>query len=412
VFDICHGCRRCFSLCNSFPTLFDAIDAAPSCELDTVDHKIFRDVVDNCYLCDMCFMTKCPYVPPHPWNVDFPHLMLRAKAVYTRNEGLSIRDRVLSSTDAVGSIAGIPVVVELVNAANRSRVGRTLLEKTLGVHREAPVPIYHSNTARKRLGSRLGASARARSAVAATPETTGRVVLFLTCYGNRNEPDLDEDLAAVFEHNGIEVRLAQSEKCCGMPKLELGDLEAVERLKSHNIPVLKELIDAGYDIVAPVPSCVLMFKQELPLLFAQDADVQRVRSRMFDPFEYLMLRHRAGILRTDFKTPLGKVSYHVPCHLRVQNIGLKTRDILQLVPETTVDVIERCSGHNGTYAVKREFRAASLKIGQPVAARVASAAPAYYTSDCPMAGHQIESALENPAPPVHPLKLLRKAYGI
>jgi Fe-S oxidoreductase len=172
------------------------------------------------------------------------------------------------------------------------------------------------------------------------------------------------------------------------------------------------LIDAGYDIVAPVPSCVLMFKQELPLLFAQDADVQRVRSRMFDPFEYLMLRHRAGILRTDFKTPLGKVSYHVPCHLRVQNIGLKTREILQLVPETTVDVIERCSGHNGTYAVKQEFRAASLKIGRPVAARVDSAAPAYYTSDCPMAGHQIESALENPAPPVHPLKLLRKAYGI
>jgi len=175
---------------------------------------------------------------------------------------------------------------------------------------------------------------------------------------------------------------------------------------------LKELIDAGYDIVAPVPSCVLMFKQELPLLFAQDADVQRVRSRMFDPFEYLMLRHRAGILRTDFKARLGKVSYHVPCHLRVQNIGLKTRDILQLVPETTVDVIERCSGHNGTYAVKQEFRAASLKIGRPVAARVASTAPAYYTSDCPMAGHQIESALENPAPPVHPLKLLRKAYGI
>ena len=357
----------------------------------------------------MCFMTKCPYVPPHPWNVDFPHLMLRAKAVHAREEGLSIRDRVLSATDTVGSIAGIPVVVELVNAANRSKGARRLLEKTLGVHHDAPVPTYHSNTARKRLGRRPTAKL---AAPVPTGQTRGKVALFLTCYGNRNEPDLDEDLAAVFEHNGIEVTLLQREKCCGMPKLELGDLEAVERLKAQNIPELKAVIDAGYDIVAPIPSCVLMFKQELPLLFPDDPDVRLVRSRIFDPFEYLMLRHRNGLLRTDFKSSLGKVSYHVPCHLRVQNIGLKTRDILKLVPDTTVDVIERCSGHNGTYAVKEEYRAASLKIGKPVVTRVEAAAPTYYTSDCPMAGHQIESALKDPAPPVHPLKLLRQAYGI
>jgi Fe-S oxidoreductase len=404
VFDICHGCRRCFSLCNSFPTLFDAVDASSTGEVDGVDKKVFWEVVDHCYLCDMCFMTKCPYVPPHPWNVDFPHLMLRAKAVHAKKEGIGLRNKVLASTDAVGKIAGIPVVVEVVNAVNASAPGRALLDATLGVARDAPIPKYYSNTARKRLRDRVGTSPGSSE--------QGRVALFTTCYGNRNEPDLDLDLVAVFEHNGIEVRVIGKEQCCGMPKLELGDLEAVARAKEANIPQLMKAIDDGYDIVAPIPSCVLMFKQELPLMFPNDEAVKTVRSRIFDPFEYLMLRHKAGQLRTDFKQSLGKVSYHVPCHLRVQNIGLKTRDLLKLVPDTTIDVIERCSGHNGTYAVKKEFRAASVKIGRPVMTRVENAQPAYYASDCPMAGHQIESGLKEAQPPTHPLKLLRIAYGI
>ncbi len=213
VFDICHGCRRCFSLCNSFPTLFDAINAASSGELDTVDHaKVFPEVVDNCYLCDMCYMTKCPYVPPHPWNLDFPHLMLRAKAVNARKGNLRARDRILSATDTVGSFAGIPVIVQAVNAVNGTAMGRKLLEKTLGVAADAPIPQYHSNTARKRLAGR-----ELVVEVKPTTETRGKVVLFTTCYGNRNEPDLNVDLAAVFEHNGIPVKIVSQEKCCGMP---------------------------------------------------------------------------------------------------------------------------------------------------------------------------------------------------
>jgi len=407
VFDICHGCRRCFSLCNSFPTLFDAIDEAPSAELDTVDKKVYWDVVDHCYLCDMCYMTKCPYVPPHPWNLDFPHLMLRAKAVKAKKGEVRLRDKILSATDMVGSIAGIPVVAQAVNAVNKTELGRKLLDATLGVAVDAPVPDYHSNTARKRL-----AGHEAELEVRPTAETRGKVVLFTTCYGNRNEPDLNLDLVKVFEHNGIPVKIVSQEKCCGMPKLELGDLETVARHKETNIPALKQAIDEGYDIVAPIPSCVLMFKQELPLMFPEDAAVQQVKSRIFDPFEYLMLRHKAGLLRTDFASELGKVSYHVPCHLRVQNIGLKTRDVLNLVPDTAIDVIERCSGHNGTYAVKKEFRPASVKIGKPVMNRVEKASPDHYTSDCPMAGHQIETGLKDPKEATHPLKLLRQAYGI
>jgi Fe-S oxidoreductase len=159
-----------------------------------------------------------------------------------------------------------------------------------------------------------------------------------------------------------------------------------------------------------------MFKQELPLLFPEDAQVQKVRAAMFDPFEYLWARHKAGLLRTEFTGTIGKVSYHVPCHLRVQNIGLKTRDMLMLVPGTQVEAIERCSGHNGTYGVKREFRDVSMKIGRPVIRKVSDGGADHYSSDCPMAGHQIESGLgtaDQPArEPEHPMKLLRRAYGI
>ena len=416
MFDICHGCRRCFNLCNAFPTLFDAVDATAQGEVASVGRQVFWGVVDHCYLCDMCFMTKCPYVPPHPWNVDFPHLMLRAKAVRAREEGIGVRERVLAATDAVGSIAGIPVLVEIVNAVNASKPGRVMLEKTLGVDRTAPIPQYHARTARKRL-ARLGTTEQPRGAAAgddatATPTTTGRVALFTTCYGNRNAPQLDEDLVAVFAHNGIAVTLLAQERCCGMPRLELGDLAGVARLKEANIPQLARAVAAGYDLVAPIPSCVLMFKQELPLMYPDDEAVLRVARHTFDPFEYLMLRHAAGLLRTDFKAPLGKISYHVPCHLRVQNLGLKTRDALRLVPGTSVEAIERCSGHNGTYGVKQRFRAAAVKIGRPVVERVEAAQADHYASDCPMAGHQIESGLKSARAPEHPLRLLRIAYGL
>ncbi len=411
VFDICHGCRRCFNLCNSFPTLFDLIDASKTGELDGVDKKDFGKVVDQCYLCDMCYMTKCPYVPPHPWNVDFPHLMLRAKAVKHRSGATRLRDKILSSTDTVGMIAGIPVVAEIVNAVNRSFLGRKVLDATLGVHPTAPVPPYRSDTLRKQFVKRVKRS-QAVQAVQPAGATRGRVALFATCYGNRNEPEIGLDLIRVFEHNGIEVALVESESCCGMPKLELGDLQAVADLKARNLPPLLAMIERGYDIVAPIPSCVLMFKQELPLMFPDEPDLAKIKARIFDPFEYLALRHKSGLLRTDFKKALGKVAYHVACHLRVQNLGLKTRDVLQLVPGTTVEPIERCSGHNGTYGVKREYRDASMKIGKPVIQRVQAGGADYYASDCPMAGHQIESGLDGGAPPTHPLTLLRMAYGL
>ncbi|HSG58772.1 MAG TPA: heterodisulfide reductase-related iron-sulfur binding cluster [Woeseiaceae bacterium] len=408
VFDICHGCRRCFSLCHSFPTLFDAIDESESMELDTVSKDVYWDVVDHCYLCDMCYMTKCPYVPPHEWNIDFPHLMLRAKAAHFRKQGATFRDKVLTSTDKVGALAGIPVVAQIVNATNKTKVGRSLLQGMLGVHKQAPLPDYHSKSARKQLRSYRNAKGEGAEP---TESTRGKVVLYTTCYGNRNHPAIDTDLVDVFEHNGIPMAIAEKETCCGMPKLELGDLESVRRAKETNIPILAAMVDDGWDVVTPIPSCTLMFKQELPLMFPDDPDVIKVRDAMYDPFEYLMLRHKDGKLKTDFKNPLGKISYQVPCHLRVQNIGLKTRDILQLVPDTEVEAIERCSGHDGTYAVKKEYHDISKKIARPVVNRVKKAEADHFISDCPMAADQIGHGLED-RKGEHPMGLLKHAYGL
>jgi glycerol-3-phosphate dehydrogenase subunit C len=406
VYDICHGCRRCVSLCHAFPTLFDLVDESETMEVDGVAKEDYWKVVDHCYLCDLCYMTKCPYVPPHEWNLDFPHLMLRAKAVKFKKRGVPFNHKTLTSTDTVGKLAGIPVVAGAVNALNKSAGFRGVLESMLGVHKDAVVPQYHSKTLRKRLSPTSGEGAEPAG------PTRGRVALFATCYGNYNEPHTGEDLVAVLEHNGIPVTVAPKERCCGMPKLEVGDLEAVQAAKEANIPVLARLVDEGWDIIAPVPSCVLMFKQELPLMFPDDPEVAKVRDAMFDPLEYLVLRHRHGKLKTDFKQPLGKVAYHAACHQRVQNIGAKTREALLLVPDTQVDVIERCSGHDGTYGVRKETFEIAMKLVRPVVSRVKKAEADHLTSDCVMAGHHIANGMGEGAESAHPVSLLRKAYGI
>ena len=410
VFDICHGCRRCVSLCGSFPTLFDLIDEGKTGEMDGVDRKDYWKVVDQCYLCDVCYMTKCPYVPPHPWNLDFPHLMLRVKAVKFKKGEVRLRDKVLSATDAMGKLASIPVVTQVTNAMNKLPAARAAMESVLGVDRNAWVPSYSGRNFRS------GAKPAASAAVRDGQRTPGKVAIFSTCYVNYNEPGIGDDLVRILEHNEVPWVLAEKEACCGMPKLELGDLETVAKLKDVNIPQLARLAREGYAILTPIPSCTLMFKQELPLMFPEDEDVQAVRKAMFDPFEYLVQRQKDGLLKTDFSKPLGKVSYHIPCHSRVQNVGQKTREMLASVPGTEVTAVERCSGHSGTWGVKKEFHAAALKIGGPVFRQMAQPGPDFISSDCQLAGHHIEQGMQlagsKPAQMAHPLTLIRMAYGL
>ncbi len=414
VFDICHGCRRCVNLCTAFPTLFDLVDESSTMEVDGVAKADYGKVVDQCYLCDMCYMTKCPYVPPHPWNVDFPHVMLRAKAAKFQKGGFSFRDKLLSSTDTLGKFAGIPIVTQAVNAVNKNALSRKLLQSALGVHKDRELPPFASSKFRSSFAESKN------HAVKDGERTPGKVAVFSTCYVNYNEPGLGHDLLALLAHNEIPYILVEKEACCGMPKLELGDLQSVDALKQKNIPPLARLARDGYAILSAVPSCTLMFKQELPLMYPDEPDTIAVRDAMFDPFEYFVARKKDGLLKTDFKEALGTVSYHIPCHSRVQNMGQKTREMLEAVPGTTVNTVERCAGHDGTWGVKEEYFEKSMKIGRPVFRQMADAGgtpPDYVSSDCPIASRHImqgirDGGTEIQAEKAHPLTLLRKAYGL
>ena len=379
IFDICHGCRRCVSLCGSFPTLFDLVDESPTLEVDGVAKADYWKVVDQCFMCDLCYMTKCPYTPPHEWNLDFPHTMLRAKAIKFKKGEVGKAEQFLASTDTHGSLAGIPIVVQAANAVTNAKPMRSVMEKVLGVDKDAWLPELATTKFRSEAKDQTAAP------VVNGERTPGKVAIYATCYVNYNEPGIGHDLLKILSHNDIPYVIVEKEQCCGMPKLELGDLDAVAKSKDANIPVLAKYAQEGYAILSAVPSCTLMFKQELPLMFPDDADTQAVKVAMWDPFEYFMARKRDGLLKLEFPKPLGNISYQIPCHGRVQNIGRKTEEMLKLIPETALNTIERCSGHAGTYGVKKQH-------------------------------HQIAQGFEVSGVVVptlaHPLTLVRTAYGL
>jgi glycerol-3-phosphate dehydrogenase subunit C len=305
--------------------------------------------------------------------------------------------------------------VQMVNAGAKVKPLRAIGEKVVGVHKDAWVPEFSPRPFRR------NAATSKPHPVKDGERSPGKVAVYSTCYVNYNEPGIGHDLIAILDHNEIPYVVVEKEACCGMPKLEIGDLESVERLKNFNIPHLARLAREGYAIVTAVPSCTLMYKQELPLMFPDDADVQLVKQAMWDPFEYWVARKRDGLLKGDFKKPLGTVSYHVPCHARVQNVGRKTEELLKSLPETTVNTVERCSGHSGVWGTRKQFHSMAMKIGRPVFRNMASVKPDYVSSDCPLAGHHIaqgidqfaKEALDGKAPVIaHPITLIRIAYGL
>jgi Fe-S oxidoreductase len=339
--------------------------------------------------------------------------MLRAKAIKYKKGEVSAGEKLLASTDTHGQFAGIPVVVQVVNALNKTKPMRKVLDSTLHVHPDAWLP----DLATKRF--RWSARKEGTAPVVNGERTPGKVVIFSTCYVNYNEPGIGFDLIRLLEHNDIHYTIVEKESCCGMPKLELGDLDGVARHKDANIPVLARYAREGFAILSAIPSCTLMFKQELPLMFPDEPDVIAVQDAMFDPFEYLMARHKDGLLKLDFKAALGKVSYHIPCHGRVQKIGKKTEEVFKLIGQTVqvqLNTVERCSGHAGTYGVKTPFHEIAMKIGKPVFKAMAKDEPDYISSDCALAGHHIAQGMSVNALPAaklrHPLSLVRMAYGL
>ena len=399
VADACHGCRRCVSLCNSFPTLFDLIDESETFEVDGVAYKDFNSVIDHCYLCDLCFMTKCPYVPPHEWEIDFPHLMLRGKAIKNNNQKVSLRDRLLASTDAMGKLFSRSLISSVVNFFNKNKFFRKILNK-FGVHHNAKLPKFVSTTAKQ------------LNLVNKTDNPNFKVAIYTTCYHNYNEPGVVKDFYDVLKHNNISVEVINDDNCCGMPKLELGNIKEVEKMMENNLPKFKKYSDLGYYIIAPIPSCVLMYKQELPLLFPENDDLIKVSESFRDPFEFLNILNNQGLLNLNFTNELGDVSYQVACHQRVQNLGMLTKKILELVPGTKVNAIERCSGHDGTYGVKSETHEIAIKIARPITRQFKDSNFNSFTSDCSLAAHHIENTLGNLQEPEHPISLIKKAYGI
>ncbi len=411
VFDICHTCRRCFNLCDSFPRLFDLIDESKSGELDTVASADFKQVVDACTLCDMCFMTKCPYVPPHEFNIDFPHLILRYRAVEAKKNGVSFADRELTETDRNGKLATL-----IAGAANwatrRGSPLRGFEEKIAGLDRNAELPKYASAT----LEAETAANPPARNE--AGPAKGRKAVLYATCYGDYNDLSIGKAALSVLAKNGVETKVLQPH-CCGMPKLEQGLIGEVAEAARKVAEAFAPYINEGYDIVAPVPSCALMLKFEWPLILPEDESVKRLAKATFDLSEYVVdIARKDGL--ADGMTPIdGGVAFHVSCHSRAQNIGQKGAELLGLIPQADVTVVERCSGHGGAWGYKKGNFETAMKVGKPAARQMQAAGKKHIVSECPLAGIHIEQEIETlgvdapkPERVGHPIVLMARAYGL
>ncbi len=410
VFDICHGCRRCFNLCDSFPRLFDLVDAAPSGEVEGVKSEDFAQVVEACTLCDLCFMTKCPYVPPHPFNLDFPHLILRyryAELKGGKKEGLPGE---LAKTDRNGKLAG--AVAPLANWATsrKNKQTRAAMEKIVDVHRDAALPKFHGKT------FALQAKSSPAPLNREAPGFGRRVVLYATCFVNYNNPAIGMATRAVLAKNGVESEVVYP-RCCGMPQLEQGDLPKVAESAKHVSAALLPWIDKGYDVIALVPSCALMLKFEWPLILPDDEGVKRLSAATSDISEYIVKLAKGPGLAPGLKPLEGGVALHLACHARAQNMGQKAKELLALIPDADLQVIERCSGHGGSWGVRKENFDVALKVGRPVARQAKDSGKRFVASECPLAGEHILQGIERqggtpPASAPHPIELFAQAYGI
>jgi len=394
VFDICHSCRRCYNLCPSFNVLLDGIDEVNG-EAADLPVKTVRDVSDLCYQCKLCD-PHCPYVPPHRWGVDFPRLMLRAKAARVKKEGMPLQDKALADPNTLGSVAShFP---NLANWANERKILRVLMEKTIGIHRDRNLPQYSPMTFTEWF-------ARHR------PEPqgeNGKVLLFYTCTVNYNAADVGAAAIQVLTRNKVGV-VAPPQVCCGMPALDGGDIAGARQRAQDNLRTLYGAVQQGYKIVVPGPTCGYMIRREYPHLSKDEAS-KAVADNTLDICEYLMSLHREKKFERNFARGVGKVAYQVPCHLRVMNIGFKSRDLLRLLPDTTVELIEKCAGVDGTWGFKKEYFHASLKVARGMLRAIDQAEPDVTVSDCPLAGLQVQH--ERGYSPKHPIQLVRDAYGM
>jgi len=412
VFDICHGCRRCFNLCDSFPRLFDLIDESKTGELDSVSSEDFKPVVDACTLCDMCFLTKCPYVPPHEFNLDFPHLMLRYRAMEAKKGQPGFVDRQLANTDRTANIVG--PLAPIANWATRtsSKFSRAVLEQTAGLDRRAELPKYSSSSL-ENIAAADGPEINREA-----PAFGRKAVLYATCFSNYNDPEIGVATRAVLARNGVETVVVHP-ACCGMPMLEQGRIEEVAKNAGIVADALLPWVEKGYDVIALVPSCALMLKFEWPLIVPDNEKVRKLSQSTFDVAEYVVGIARKEGLAPGLQPVAGGVTLHMACHSRAQNMGQKAAEMLRFIPDADVQVIERCSGHGGAWGFKKPHFDTAIKVGRPVARQTANAGKAFVTSECPLAGVHISQGVDmlgadKPKPELvkHPIQIFARSYGI
>jgi len=412
IFDICHVCRRCFNLCDSFPRLFELIDNSKTGEVDSVKSEDFDHVVDACTLCDMCFMTKCPYVPPHEFNVDFPHLMLRHKAVEFAQGNTPITEQELKKVDRNAKIAG--TVAPITNWATKTSntLTRSLMEKTIGIHHQAVIPKFHGKT------FLMQTQDNPPKVNCNAPAYGKKAVIYATCFANYNNPNLGIAARSVLAHNGVETEVIYP-SCCGMPQLEHGDLKKVASNAKVVAKELRPWIDQGYVVIALVPSCSLMLKSEWPLIVDDDDNVKVLSTSTYDISQYIVsLSKDPGLV--EGLAPLDEgVTLHLACHARAQNMGQKAAELLRLIPNIHVDVIERCSGHGGAWGMMKNNFETALKVGKPVARQALKAHNRLVLSECPLAADHIVQGMQILDPETtasvisqHPIEILAYAYGL
>ena len=409
VAGVCHTCRRCEDLCESFPRLFDLIDRAGA--VDAVTSDGFESVGAACTLCDMCYPV-CPYTPPHVHAVDFPALMMRQRANDLRDGKIGPAERALGRTDRNGRLLG--ALAPLANWAARrgNRLTRPLMEALAGIHRDAVLPRFHA-----RRFSRQAAETPP-SVDANAPAAGRKAVLYATCFVEYNNPGIGRAAQGVLAKNGVETKVVYDE-CCGMPQLERGDIAEVCRRARRVAASLGPWIERGWDVIAPVPSCALMMKTIWPLHLPEDPAVARLARHTSDISEYVIDIARSEGLAQGMMPLDGDVALHQACHARAQNIGAKAAVMLRMIPQCNVLLMQRCAGHGGTWGVMKQNFETGMKVGEPVIRQAAESGRAYIASECPLAGDHIVQGMERfgagrarPARAHHPIELMAKSYGI
>jgi len=411
AFDICHGCRRCFNLCDSFPKLFDSIDESENEDVESLKSEQFEPIVDACTLCDMCFMTKCPYVPPHDFDLDFPHLMLRYRTAQKKLGKLPIVPRQLAEIDRNAKI-GV-MFSKIINWVSniKNKFFRNILEMITGIDKRVQLPKYNSETF-----SNFFKKNKNKNKINFIKSNKNRkVVIYTTCFVNFNKKNTGVAALKVLKKNGVEVQEAYP-GCCGMPFLEQADLpKVVEQAKKVSKDLL-DWVDKGYKVITLTASCGLMLKFEWPLLLPKDQNIKKLSSNVMDIDQYVVdIANNEGLVE-GLQEIDGGVTVHNACHARAQNMGIKARDMLKLIPNVKLDVVERCAGHGGTFGVMKETYDLANKVGRPTARQIKTKNNKYMASDCPLAGKHLKQ-LETDTnitndEALHPIELIAKSYRL